>query len=621
MAAMYAHDLVHLFEEYKDNPASEELQKIIFNTFKTSIFGFLTRKTRNYHDAEDILQDVFTRFFRLRGEQLKTSAPLRTVIFRIAYQCFVDHYRKTSKRLDNTPLTPSNDRPMSGAADEDFLSNALAMEILDRLPFNMSQVLQLRFLRNMSRTAVADLLQMTEHQVRYMEQSAKKRAKLVAKRYGWTLPVTTLFMLAQSDYASADISPLLRRFLVHQFAVAERALLTGELSKVVVCILMAITLFKPITVVVPATVIVGLSLFALRSCEITPQKMKPPVVASEPPQRQVTVPPAIPVSEPSSNSQALDELSEKNEDIPSVTTVPAAPLPSTLHVIDAKSSFDLVVTVRPSTVAQFLTVGNEVILDSNCVGELFIGAVNLVWTFPERTQRIGHDAPWTPKEPGTAIINLVLGDASGDNVEVIIALSVAPNGKDAQPLLLSPSMLITGPYKSEVEPLRIGDSQMILAGIAGSTGIPRWTGLEKGNVSLNGPWCAIVKPRSRGWHRVGFEIPGVATPVQVRLYSHDAEELDALEIVGSYSGAVFPLGSSITFKVPFAEIPKASYQWNFFGEGSWETGHRGGDTLEKTFDRPGRWTIEASMTGAEGSPIIGKGPSYSADISILEEAE
>lgn len=75
---------------------------------KERLFGYLLRKTGNYHLAADLMQESFTRYF----EQYKDKAQNPALLFTISRNLFYDHVRK---KRDETPyddeLHGTNDAP------------------------------------------------------------------------------------------------------------------------------------------------------------------------------------------------------------------------------------------------------------------------------------------------------------------------------------------------------------------------------------------------------------------------------------------------------------------------------------------------------------------------------
>ena len=65
--------------------------KVFYNDHKDQFFGYLLRKSGNYHLAADIMQESFTRY--LERYQEKEQSP--ALLFTIGRNLLLDHIRKT----------------------------------------------------------------------------------------------------------------------------------------------------------------------------------------------------------------------------------------------------------------------------------------------------------------------------------------------------------------------------------------------------------------------------------------------------------------------------------------------------------------------------------------------
>ncbi len=65
--------------------------RVFYNDHKDQLFGYLLRKSGNYHLASDIMQESFARYLERYNEQEHNPA----LLFTIARNLLFDHIRKT----------------------------------------------------------------------------------------------------------------------------------------------------------------------------------------------------------------------------------------------------------------------------------------------------------------------------------------------------------------------------------------------------------------------------------------------------------------------------------------------------------------------------------------------
>lgn len=61
-----------------------------------SLYRYLLRMCRNHDSAEDLYQEVWRKIIESRN-RYKPSAKFTTFLFRVAYNCFIDHTRRNKR--------------------------------------------------------------------------------------------------------------------------------------------------------------------------------------------------------------------------------------------------------------------------------------------------------------------------------------------------------------------------------------------------------------------------------------------------------------------------------------------------------------------------------------------
>ncbi len=103
----------------------------IWKSFHGRLRDFIHRRIRNEHDADDILQDVFTKIHS-GIDRLESPEKLEAWIFQVARRTIIDHYRKPGSK--HRPLSDSD-----GGAGSVSVSTANA-EIAACLPAMLESV-------------------------------------------------------------------------------------------------------------------------------------------------------------------------------------------------------------------------------------------------------------------------------------------------------------------------------------------------------------------------------------------------------------------------------------------------------------------------------------------------
>ena len=131
-------------------PTTEE----VWNGFSSRLRGYIAARSRNQHDAEDILQEVFVKVHR-QLTTLEDDRHLASWLFRVTHNTIIDHYRR------RVPV-PTDQEPEVGDDDdlpvaERQLAPFLAV-LIDDLPEPYREALALSELGGISQVELADRL-------------------------------------------------------------------------------------------------------------------------------------------------------------------------------------------------------------------------------------------------------------------------------------------------------------------------------------------------------------------------------------------------------------------------------------------------------------------------------
>ena len=148
----------------------------VYRKYSDKIFRYLYWQSKNFHLAEDLTSEVFTRAWESWDSLRKDF--LQAWLFRVAHNLLVDWYRKKKE--------VSIDERHEGFYDENLLEKLANDEkvkelskALETLPENLKRVAILRFVEELSAREVAVILSVSEVNVRVRQHRALVKLKEV----------------------------------------------------------------------------------------------------------------------------------------------------------------------------------------------------------------------------------------------------------------------------------------------------------------------------------------------------------------------------------------------------------------------------------------------------------
>lgn len=154
----------------------------LLNEFGDRVFNLAKRILHNQLDAEDVVQETFSAVYQ-NIESFQEGSSLFTWIYRIATNFALMKLRKEKKAVmvseDFEQYDPDAFHPFNGDnefPDQAMLDNEMAGELeqaLDRIPEKYRTVFILRDLENLSTSATAEILEITEVNVKVRLRRAR----------------------------------------------------------------------------------------------------------------------------------------------------------------------------------------------------------------------------------------------------------------------------------------------------------------------------------------------------------------------------------------------------------------------------------------------------------------
>ena len=126
------------------------------------LYAFHRRQTLNDHDAADLTQKTFAKLWDSLGTY-RGSKSFTAWIFRIAQNTYVDWVRQTTRQNERETrwweIQPDQSTPFSEMQDHE--DTKLLLEIIDLLPEELKQTIQLRYFDQLTLTETGAVLEIS----------------------------------------------------------------------------------------------------------------------------------------------------------------------------------------------------------------------------------------------------------------------------------------------------------------------------------------------------------------------------------------------------------------------------------------------------------------------------
>jgi RNA polymerase sigma-70 factor (ECF subfamily) len=141
--------------------------ELLVRKYSPAVLGFCLAKTKNIHDSEDIMQDVFLKAFK-KFNTLRDHTRARAWLLKIARRVCVDYYRNSS---------PTQTMPNDVQASTDSQSERIRClhKAISKLPDGYRELITLYYLDGRNCANVAECLGISEDAVRSRLVRARMR--------------------------------------------------------------------------------------------------------------------------------------------------------------------------------------------------------------------------------------------------------------------------------------------------------------------------------------------------------------------------------------------------------------------------------------------------------------
>lgn len=147
----------------------------LYERHAQSVFRFIYAHLDSRLDAEDLMDDVFMRVWNSLAKYREKGVPFIALLFRIARNGIIDHYRRSKMTKQTTSIDELPLRDWEPEPDESVMMTMEHQEVrlvLERLREDYRTVLVLRFLSELSPDETAQVMGRTTGAIRVLQHRA-----------------------------------------------------------------------------------------------------------------------------------------------------------------------------------------------------------------------------------------------------------------------------------------------------------------------------------------------------------------------------------------------------------------------------------------------------------------
>jgi len=144
--------------------------RYLYIRYSGNVYGYARSIVRNDHDAEDVVQQVFTRMMTAIQSYEQRSVPFSAWLLRITHNMAIDHVRRRTPTVDEPERPVAEDRPQF----ESHHLRGVLHEALTELPEVQREILVLRHLGGYSPGEIAQHLGRSENSVHGLHHRGRR---------------------------------------------------------------------------------------------------------------------------------------------------------------------------------------------------------------------------------------------------------------------------------------------------------------------------------------------------------------------------------------------------------------------------------------------------------------
>jgi RNA polymerase sigma-70 factor (ECF subfamily) len=144
--------------------------RYLYTLYSGNVYGYARSIVRNEHDAEDVVQQVFTRMMTAIRNYEQRSVPFSAWLLRITHNMAIDYVRRRTPTVDEAERPVSEDRPQFDSHD----LRGVLHDALTELPEVQREILMLRHLGGYSPGEIAERLGRSENSVHGLHHRGRR---------------------------------------------------------------------------------------------------------------------------------------------------------------------------------------------------------------------------------------------------------------------------------------------------------------------------------------------------------------------------------------------------------------------------------------------------------------
>ena len=165
-----------------DKQSKEAKLSYLFEEYFDQIMRYVSARVGSIADAEDISGEVFVKATESIDKYKERGAPIQAWLFRIAHNLVIDYRRRKSK-IEFVPIEGMQvaDHQDVAKTAETLVDYQRVIRVLDRLTDDQRQIIELRFLGELSSEETAKVLGKKSGTVRQVQSIALQKIRQILK--------------------------------------------------------------------------------------------------------------------------------------------------------------------------------------------------------------------------------------------------------------------------------------------------------------------------------------------------------------------------------------------------------------------------------------------------------
>ena len=147
----------------KKLPLTEQNLETWYQQTVAKLYSFAYALLQNREEAEDITQETYFRCLKKGSKEVPPYPYLKQVARNLIYDRY-RHWKRTTSQIEDHSLAED-----ASATEENWITRSLVQELMNQLPEQYRQVLELRIIEGYSRKETAQRMERSEDAIRGLQ--------------------------------------------------------------------------------------------------------------------------------------------------------------------------------------------------------------------------------------------------------------------------------------------------------------------------------------------------------------------------------------------------------------------------------------------------------------------